>query len=121
MTAQEQQDFNILSLMKDIKTPLTQREFINLTEELVGSGFILITEDLKRRGLINEVMYQIEDALQGVTEYRYEISKAGIAAYTFLKEQKSKDGKIYRIVLWTLIAAVIGAIAAIIVPILLQP
>jgi hypothetical protein len=130
MTFEEEQDLAILSVfVKDDSSFLYYDEFTRLTEEIVGDGFWSIIEGMVKSGLIHQGDY-LDPAqpthlvMQERTKRGYAITAAGKNKYHALIAQKAKERKDQRILIWTLIAAIVGAIAAIvgiILPLLLKP
>ena len=111
MTAQEKIEHGMLFPLTNKVKYVPSAIYKKATENIVGNGFYNIIIDLEKRGLLEQGNYYIEG--KDYTEHGYQITNAGINYYNGLNEVERKDKRLYCIFVWTLIAAVIGAIAAI--------
>lgn len=115
MSFNDEQDFKILSVLKDRQQHFERDELEALIHSFVGVGFMEIMKNLEQRGLIHSGLYQnkrfpdnYNADVQG-----YIITNAGRSKYQFLLEQSAKEKKNELIAKWTFWIVIAGAIASI--------
>lgn len=118
MTAKDKIYFSVLAVFIESNTTyIESSEFRNKTKDILGEGFSSIIEQMKTDGLIDFGKYMPHNGqtYQDHYEYAYTVSVAGQSYYQYLKKQEVKDRVIFHILIWTLVAALIGAISATVV------
>lgn len=118
MTAQEKLDFEVLSLLLYAPKYISSTDLQEMAIPTVGNGVGNIVAELVKRGLVESHSYTIGTKGDYYNEFGHVITNAGKLYCESLIKGERKEKRLYRIFVWTLIAAIIGAIAATLVIVL---
>ncbi len=117
MTFSDEQDMKILKILIDNNGYLNYTDFNKLTKTLLGQGSFNVMTDMEKRGLIiNHFTHPAKEWREDYQkmEQAYELTDVGRNKYASNIEEEKKEKLLRKVFIWTLIAAAVGAIAAIV-------